>query len=265
MNYEHYYFLMHAFDRLGRRMYPDDWTGNEIGCSDLKNPKEIEGERAPLEEQLAALDERYIELEAMIKKTVEAKIIEECKEEQKAVSIKRSKLHTALWETGTADESYRNRYAAIPRRDTVRNELLNALRSRMIEATVNGGTNIELDHLENQPGFSLDLEWSMARLPSRDFGGRRRHASVLLNRKLFNEWLDQHHPEKAAPHSREENIQKCKRWFREQKSVNNRLRKQPFIDQATTDYRISEYAAEQIWAELAGDWKNPGRPKNTKK
>lgn len=265
MDYEHYYFLMHAFDRLGRRMFPDDWTGNEIHTSNLRSPDEIEKELEPYVKESKALEARFNELNGIIDKTFKDDLIKECEIEKVEIGIRRAELSSKFWDIGKPDDSYRKTYAAIPRKETVLNELLSALRTRKIQATMNGGVVIQFDYLENMPGFKLDVEHSLARMPKTEYGGRGNHASVLLIRNRFDEWLDVHHPPKAPPGTREEKIQLCKRWLREQKLLDNRLRKKPFIELAKINFRISEYAAEQIWAELAGDWKNPGRPKNTKK
>ncbi len=52
--FDQYYFLLHAYDVLGRHLYGPDWTGQELKETPLDAPEIVEQMRAPLEKSKLA-------------------------------------------------------------------------------------------------------------------------------------------------------------------------------------------------------------------
>ena len=76
MNLDSYYFILHAYDKLGRRLYGRDWTGQEVWLGDLESPESLEQLRKPHEDALVKLDQRQDELEAKLAATVSQRAID---------------------------------------------------------------------------------------------------------------------------------------------------------------------------------------------
>jgi hypothetical protein len=184
---EEYYSLLHAFDRLGRRLYPD-WTGDEFEEQPIDAPEVVTAKRVPLEARLAEIEVEQDKLRAAILATTVKSQIDALEEKKSALFGERVDLQNRLrqiWKPD--DDTYRREFAAYRRRIEVERILIAALQARKLEAQFGRSLMIDWPSWSIDRGFHYSLPLSLVRVPRHRSALRR--AAVWIRRDAFENWL----------------------------------------------------------------------------
>lgn len=261
MNFDLHYFLMHAYDRLGRRMLPDTWTGNEISAYEPEPLEERRAKRAPLEVKLSKIDDLIEALKVEKSGSLKQDVKDRCNSKIKTLISERIKVSSQLSEIGEIDKHYLEGLKEIERRDLVKQELCRALEAQEFELSFPSGFNLRWEQLSKEPGYGFSIRHSLVRLPVERYGRNNRHYAAVIIREKFDKWLETHHPAPAKPDTPEARLQEFEQWFRQHLAKGGvHLRKPDVIEIGKEKFQLSELKAISVWNKLApNNWKNAGR------
>jgi hypothetical protein len=210
---EEYYSLLHAFDRLGRRLY-SDWTGDEFEQRPIDAPDVITSKRAPLEARLAEIEIEQNKLRAAIRASLDKSQNDSHEEKITGLFAERVEVQNKLMRIWKLDDaSYQRQVAAHQRRSEVEKRLIAALQARELEAQFGRGLMIDWPSWSIERGFKYYLSLSLVRV-ARNRSAMRR-ATVWIRRDTFENWLRTEvsvSPAARAKMSREE---RCVQWLLE--------------------------------------------------
>jgi len=258
-----YYSLLHAFDRLGRRLYPTEWTGEEFEQRYVPSPEEIASVREPIDRSLAAIaaEQERIRAEGrrkLLNENERDKLAEQVSQltDQQA-GLRDQLLH--MWKSD--DESYRREHAAYRRRLETEATLIAALNARKIQAQYGRSLMIDWPVWCIDPGFRYNLSLSAVRAPRYRSG--LRHAIAWLPRADFDKWL------KSIPSADPVKMsweRRCEVWLSE--LVRNSNGKKPSSKatihaDAKRHMRGLPYRTfEKVWEQaVPPEWRKRGAPK----
>lgn len=261
MNYDNFYFLAHAFDLIGRRLFPEKWSGNELGYPDRPSPDEVAKTRAELEEQERSLQGLRRDLNMKLESENASNLADEIRAEIIVIDEELNKVFNTLQWTPKSDDNYKKSYEEIRRRDAVTNELSRLLKAETLHLYRHSGGRIEWRRVHDQPGFRLNAEKSYALLPETEGGLGQRLVSALVSKKDLDAWLDEHFPIITDPNSKTAKTQKIKMWVNEITVAGGIIKREDFFKKAN-EFGVTDYAATPIWQEIDSLYKHRGRPKD---
>jgi hypothetical protein len=137
--FDRYYFLLHAYDVLGRHLYGTDWTGQELMAARLDAPEVIEQKRAPFESRIAAVNARDDEIRAAVGRETKEELVAALRQESEALFVERVQLQRTLYRLPTPNDDYRRSYVAYERAEKTKAVLTEALESEAIRAQAGTG------------------------------------------------------------------------------------------------------------------------------
>jgi ribosomal protein S24E len=185
--FDQYYFLLHAYDVLGRHLYGTDWTGQELMEARLDAPEVVEQQRAPFERRIAEVNARHDEIRAAIRREIKEELVTALRQESEALFVERAQLQGGLHRLPIPNEDYRRSHVAHRRAEKTQAFLIEALESDAIRAQAGMGIMIHWSAWSKTPGFRCYLPLSLVVMP-RSVSGLRR-ATVLIRRQEFDTWL----------------------------------------------------------------------------
>lgn len=181
------YFLLEAFEILGRHLFGDDWKGDEIYGQVMPDADETLAERKDKEAKVAVLDERISDLSDRISRTVKESEIAALNAEKAELMVQLGALNTALaFELADPEGHHKAAFEKDRRRRTTEETLIGALKSRAIVGMV--GPNIEIEGSQWRDGsFRYSIPCSLI------FGLRRlsahRRDAAFVKRDGFDTWI----------------------------------------------------------------------------
>ena len=207
---EEYYFLLHAFDRLGRRLYPSEWTGDEFEQSPMNSPEVIAARREPIEKGLSEIGLEIDAARAAIARTTDEAEIAAHKERLPQLFEERSDLQIVCADvdsTTTITASLR------PIKGELRPRQCCSARSKPenIHAQYGRGLMIDWAAWSRERGFKCYLALSLVAAPRLRSGMRR--ATVLIRRDEFEKWLQLTWPDDPAARAAMSMEQRCEEWL----------------------------------------------------
>ncbi|MDK9721940.1 MAG: hypothetical protein OEL53_12240 [Rhodospirillales bacterium] len=183
-----HYFLIEAFQLLGKRLFGPEWQEDELNAPRLEAPHIVAAQRAPLEAEIAELDNLVSGIDQSISRNIDMKAIEAFQEERANHFARRQEIIASLRNVYVTDLSYQSRHAAYVRRTETETRLFDALRSDNILSNILGGIVLNGSHWQNRPGYRHIIDLSLIVLPKLVYSKRR--GTVLLPMAAFDAWLD---------------------------------------------------------------------------
>ena len=182
-----YYFLLQAFDRLGRHLYRNDWTGMEAFASPSDDPAILKAAHKDLDDRLDAigleltgLRQRGDRLETGAEKEqIDQRLFELQKQEQELFN-RRSAL-PSYRETLIAD------YDQYQRGQKVRKILFRGFADKKIKALFGLDQIIEWKLWRGYESFEVSVSLSLATAPPEY--STRGDAPVFVSKTSFDRWL----------------------------------------------------------------------------
>lgn len=261
MNLDHFYLLLHAFDKLGRHIYGGQWHGDEAWAPQRKSPEEVSADRQPIDDELFGIAERQSVITARIAKTIDGAEITSLEEERAALYDRRGELHNSLHELPEPRDSDLARYHRRMRTETT---LRQGLADGEISAQFGPDLMIEWRTWSKLPGFKLIIPFSLAYVPKTCSSERRNF--VAFERLAFDKWLETITPNVGAGQPLTPEGQLV-RFLREEMKQGKRFSKSAYLQQAQGQIAgLSERAFERTWADtVPPGWTRKGRPPSSKK
>lgn len=261
--YENLYHLVQAYDRLGLYLYSNEWTGDEIFAYCPVPIEEASQKRAVIDAQLKGIEDRQHLIEEGIRREVQKHIIEDLKRQRASLNQRRAELHEALWNMPEVNESFRNDFAKVLRREHVKDHLLGALRGGKLIATFGGAMVFEPARLTEGEDYKLYFDQSFIILAKKH--GHHRRASVFIDRDVFETWLKSIDPVNLPDDHLKVRERRFVDFFKAE-IPKGRKSKEHFLNIAKIQFDIGKRAFERLWEEHAPpEWKRKGRIAEAKK
>lgn len=257
-----YYFLLQAFDRLGRHLYRDDWTGMEAFSSPSDDPDILKNQHEDLDDQLdtiglekTALFQKGGRLEAgPEKEQINQRLFELQRQEQELLNRK-SALPSDR-ETLIAD------YEQYQRGQQARETLYAGFADKKIKALFGLDQFIEWKLWRSYESFEASVSLSLATAPPQY--STRGDAPVFVSKTSFDQWLITLQPfVESVPEiltTREQAI----RLMVKLAETHDRIKKEDCRRAMNAEIPdLTQNMFNEVWKDHAPvHWKKPGRPGN---
>jgi hypothetical protein len=259
-----YYVLREAYDRLGHRLYGDQWTGEEINETRLEPPGVIEAIRAPIEARLVAIVEELKSEEEQLGKSPDAQVVARSKAKIEALFRERETLTRQLQHIYEPNDSYRERYAAHQRRANTEAILVDALGKEKVQAIYGSNTILPGFAWRGERGFRYSLECSIAIVPRHVNAIRR--GPVFVKASSFADWLRTVAPEAPAGAAQRAIRECCTQFLLEKTKETNgqqiKSRDEYFEEARTEIPGLSREEFLRVWGNTVPEsWRGRGRRK----
>lgn len=254
------YTLSDAFHALGLRLYGPEWTGREIIGRRVEDPGPILEARAPLEAQLAEVNQRIQAKKKEHREAVGKQAIFQAFSEIKELENEQGELFRQLNEIGEVRDSQREDHGNWERFEWAEGVLLRALADGELEVYCPMGLTVPQRLWAEFPaGFGYDLERSLIFWPP-DQSAVRMEAG-RIKQGQFETWLDLVPPEVAHEVEKLSPEQQARIWFKEQvQQWDGRTKRDEFKGIAMKDFPgLTGNGFKRIWDALATpEMKGPG-------
>jgi hypothetical protein len=254
------YLLSEAFELIGRRLFADDWNGNEWTITRAKSPEQLRDDRAPNVEKLAHFEANLKEIEDGIRRTTNATAIARLKRKRAAAFERRNKVGQALLSLPEPTEFHEWQYATYLRRQKAEELLVDSLRRGVFKAHNGRGYVIDNVLWNGHPGFVYSIELSAVRLP-RALSSKRFEAARIPEGE-FDRWLETLPPLTESAEAALPPIERCRSYLKRQVEAGPQAKsKAEYLAEAQSLIpKLTEVDFESVWKEGASDeWKQPGR------
>jgi hypothetical protein len=259
---EDYYFLLHAFDRLGRRLFPQ-WRGDEIAQRCIDPPEVVAAAREPHETRIKEIYAEHDKLEA-----INAKITDEAKtaankQTMKGLLEERTGLMERLLPMAQLNEAYHRERANYERRVKTEQLFFGALKSGALRAQLLAGPYVDWPAWSREHGFKCYLALSLVVVPRRQLAMRR--GTALIRRTEFEAWLRSATPPHPAARAKMTAEDKFAEWLEEFIRKNDGKkpmdRRSIFALARAEIEGLSGRACQRAWPRFAPpDWRKRGAP-----
>lgn len=257
-----HYFLLHAFDRLGRRLHGDEWDAQEYKVAPCRSPEEIEAQRRELQNGLDEIAAKIDALNGQIGKTVNADEIASFKQRMDELEAARTDIREVFYRLPHDMTGPQRDWDRHTRKQQTELLLLQALTDEKLFAYEPGGMRIEWRSWSLYPGFKCSLDLSLIRVPAHCSGQRR--MSVLLHKEDFDKWLQTVLPVSESALAQTSPEDRCRAWLVEIALPSAPpARKAEMCSEAMQRFPgLSERAFNRLWDAIAPEhWKKSGRRK----
>ncbi|MBF0168090.1 MAG: hypothetical protein HQL45_10710 [Alphaproteobacteria bacterium] len=252
---DNHYFLIEAFQLLGKRLFGPEWQGDEWKAEKLDAPDVVVAKRTPLEAELSESDRQIAQIEDAISKNVKADKIENLKQEKRGLLARQQDIHKALRNLYVPDKCYQSRYAAFVRRHETEARLSEALRTDSIPSRILGGIILNGSHWQSRAGYRHMIDLSLIVLPRLVYSKRR--GTVLVPMAECGAWLETLMPIVVDPEAPPSPEFQCVEFLRqifakgEPYPYSTKLQ---YLEAATRKFPgLSKRAFDRVWGNHAPD------------
>lgn len=257
-----YYSLYEVFERTGKSMFPEDWTGREIWSRPKGDPSSVIKEREELSANLSIAIRRKAEIDALDLSDLAQAVQTEFQNEWGAVYAEIDELKEKLAKLPNLSDTYIADHAHFTRRREVEDELWEAFTVKSMSVVLRNSNVADWRSWSKQPSFKVYYCLSMIKMPSQmEYQFRR--SPAFVGKEEFSRWSERfgsalYSDDRYSP------TQKARVWLQEQvdKYGGKPYGKPAFIEEMTAQFGISIRESHRIWREIVPDsWSNPGPPK----
>lgn len=253
------YLLSEAFELVGRHLFGDEWTGNELDAQPGPSPDDL---RAEYESGGRSRDEVDAEIEKL-RNHMREKLLSEAETRQlqaqiEALQARRQAITDRLISPIAQDDPRVWLYENYQRRRTAEETLIGAIKEGKFP--VWGGQLGMEPRLWSERHFRYSIELSIVRLPQ-TFSSKR-HQSTRIPEAQFDSWLVTLKPLTPSAEKQLSNEDQCRmlfeRWIAggDQK----KSKKEYFLEAKEEVPDLSWRAFDSLWRQRApAEWRKFGR------
>lgn len=257
-----HYYLLQAFDRLGRHLFGEEWTGQEFQARPTRKPEAVAAEAAPIEARLAEIQKAQNALTEAKRRTTNADEVARLADELERLEMERREDLASLQQIAQTIESAHRDWPAFSRHSRTYDTLFSALRSERLQAEAVDGMQIEWPVWEQEPGFVCYLNLSLVHVARYRSSARR--MSVIIRKEAFETWRKTVDPinEKALAEIPPE--QRCRAWLPGFMAAQTLPVPKPDVRAEAQQLfpGLSTRAFDRVWSDTAPkDRRRGGRPK----
>lgn len=262
MYWNNHYFLLQAFDLLGRKLYPDSWTGTEYESREVPSPEELQNVRTPIEREIKEQEAIWEEAEKELKaKLLSVEDREDLVQRIDQARDRSNELIDQLQHIERPGASHESAYRSQQRMIVARDRLYEAFRVNEIEPRFNGSSLIHWDAWLRNEGCQVFLSVSMM-TTSPSMSGKRR-GSVTVEKVPFDRWLAKVIPLEGSISPEVESALAYTNYLENEIAggVKNLTRDQ-YLEVGKKNYGLGANEAKRIWRDtVPADWRKKGRRK----
>jgi hypothetical protein len=256
-----FYSLLEVFDRTGRLLFPNEWTGEEAWARQVGDPKTSLEEREVLKQQILELKGIEPPIGLLLGQGFQEEELEQEPSDSGAIIASQRNTRAMLARLPRDMGLWKADHAIYSRRKTVESELFDAFDAGEMKVQLGSSLIADWRSWSQYGGFKVYYGLSMLRIPHQAYlNGRRRPGFV---RKVeFALWARKFATE-SSPGLDTETEDVVELWFqREVESANHqRFLKDDMWERAREIFsELSQRAFNRIWDNNAPKaWKSGGR------
>lgn len=258
-----YYSLLDVFDRTGRLMFPDDWTGLEAWARDSKNPDAVKKKRARILADLDALQSEKAPYQNRMRLDLSDEETQEASDALGQMNAREAVLKVELGQLPHVTDTWLADHAAYTRRITVEKELSTAFLRQDLSVNVGTQRIVPWKDWIKRTGFSVSYSLSMIRIPKGESALRR--GPAFVEKTAFNLWSERFSLREKTKGQLTPQA-KCEEWLRAIARANpepNKTSEELWLEARETipGLKFNEYKRARGNA-LPEHWKKGGRKPN---
>lgn len=181
-----YYSLLDVFDRTGRLMFPDDWTGLEAWTRDSENPDAVKAERARILADLDALQSEKAPYQNRMRLDLSDEEAQEASHALGQLNAREAALKAELGQLPHVTDTWLSDHAGYTRRIAVEKELSTAFLRKDLSVIVGTQLVVPWKDWIKRTGFRVFYGLSMISIPPGESALRR--GPAFVERTAFNLW-----------------------------------------------------------------------------
>lgn len=257
---DHYMPLREAVWRLGRAMFPDEWTGFEIEAKPSMEPANSVAKRKALRTEIEGIAEHIYQLNTTPTYELSGEFQAKHREALEAAQSKHQTLKEQQFVLDGWPPADPTHGQEAQRRCDVERRLIQAFREKELYLVVGTSRLVPWKSWIQLSDFKLSFEHSIAYTPKRDSNRSRQVASVV--KAEFEDWLIGNYGDDALgiPASAENAAEQwMKKQIREWGQKPSPKRDSFLCEMQIAVPGLSERARKRVWSKMAPDrWKAKG-------
>ena len=254
-----YYSLFEVFERTGRLMFRDQWTGQEIWSKPIENPAPVINQRRTLSSKLAKAIRHKADLDDSLQNDLDPDTEDELRKNWSTTYAKIEALKQDIAKLPQTSDAYIADHELFARRQAVEQELWEAFMDNSLRAQLRGNSLLDWRACSRHPSFKVHYCLSMI-IPPPEQGHSFRRSPAFVQKKSFAQWSERfgtaiYCDERYAPK------QRARAWLQEQVNKYGRkpYGKTRFVHEMISGFDISKREAARIWQDVTPDaWKKSG-------
>jgi hypothetical protein len=184
---EHYITLNEGFDRVGRTMFPEEWTGLEALAWPETEPQNLWDEKQELQENFDFHSQRARDIRLVSTNEMERGEYAEHQDHLKKLETERLDAREKLDQFGRTYDFRSSDAVLFDRRKKVENRLCNLIREKELDVRMNHGFGVQIEQFFNSDKFHISFAYSYIITPGRH--GRRRRVPAYFVKSDFERWI----------------------------------------------------------------------------
>lgn len=266
---ENYITLNEGFDRVGRTMFPEEWTGLEALAWPEAEPQNFWDEKQKLQDKFDFHSQRARDLRLTSSSEMGKSEYAEHRDHLEVVETERRDAREKLDQFGQVFDYHIANATLFDRRKKVENRLCNLIRKKELDVRMNHGFGVQMEQFFQSDNFHISFAYSYIITPER-YGPRRR-VPAYFYKPDFERWILPLE-EKLQQYDTSPLEEKLLVWFRSFRELCLEKSKRPKKEDALTKCEL-HFGRENLppnfekkffaaWTLLAPDlWQKGGKPK----
>ncbi|WP_226552560.1 hypothetical protein [Celeribacter naphthalenivorans] len=259
-----YYSLLEVFDRTGRLMFPQDWTGEEAWSRDTENPDEIKEQRKELFAKITSLQNAMAPLHALMAMDLSDSEFQETSDNLGALNTRMKEAKIELAQLPQVSDTWVADHASFSRRIAVEKELTGAFKNGELRIIVGTHLVVPWNNWCQCSDFRVSYALSMVRIPKDESALRR--GPAFVQKSVYDVWT-QNLPETEPLHDTTNAREVLTAWLKLEceKHPKKPMKRDEYLLVAQKHFKpltISRALFRLVWSDVVpDDWKSAGAPR----
>jgi hypothetical protein len=266
---ERYITLNEGFDRVGRTMFPKEWTGLEALAWPEDEPQNLWDEKQKLQEKFDFHSQRARDIRLVSTYEMEKGEYALHRDQLEKLETERRDAREKLDQFGQTYDARISDAHLFDRRKKVENRLCNLMRKKELDVGMIHGSGFPIEQFFQSDRFHISFAYSYIITPGRH--GRRRRVPAYFVKQEFNRWILPFE-RKLQQYDTSPIEERMLVWFRSYRDVrlenSERPKKEDALAECKFDFGPEDLPANfdkkflAAWRLLAPDtWQKGGKPK----
>lgn len=257
-----YHSLLQAFDLTGRRVFGDDWRGDEAFARPTDDPEPARRTRDALIDRIKALTLEAQPHEAVMALEVENEVYEDASAKLHVIDREIDRLKRELNALPHLGDAWVIDYQAFERRSRIEAELCDAFAKGDLDLLAGPTELVQWRAWSRLPSFKVYFGLSTVRLPS-SHGERTRRRPAFVPKVALALWLERFEAVNTATANALTPEARLQVWLRDKidRYQPKEFSKRRYRDDALAEIPgLSTRAFERVWGQVVPQsWKSSGR------
>jgi len=254
-----HYLLLQAFDLTGRKIFGDEWRGDEAFARDTEDPSSVSDERQNVQNRIKTLAASTVPHNAILASDADEEEYQASSDALHQINQELGQLKERLATLPHLTGAWLADHEAFKRRTDIEAKLFEAFRSGDMDLQVGPNEIVQWRNWSRQPDFKVLFSMSCVIVP-RSHAGQRRRGPAFIQRVAFNNWLNRFSGAATETHELTPEAQ-LEVWLREKIKGPKEFSKPVYRAFAIEEIPdLSARAFDRVWDNVVPEnWKRSGR------